>query len=50
MDRALLKKIHYLLSNVSLEKLFWSEAIVYASHLLNKLLTTAIEGKTSLEI
>jgi len=50
MNYALLEKFQYLLSNVSLNKLFWAEAIVYDSHLLNKLLTTAIGGKTPLKI
>ena len=46
----LLEKVRYLLSNVSLDKSFWVEAIVYASHLLNRLLTTVIGGKNPLEI
>jgi len=46
----LLEKIRYLLSNASLDKSFWAEAIEYASHLLNRLSTTAIGGKTSLKI
>ena len=50
MNRVLLEKIWYLLSNASLDKSFWVEAIVYASHLLNRLPTTAIWGKTLLEI
>jgi len=46
----LLEKVRYLLSNVLLDKLFWAEAIEYASHLLNRLLMTTIGGKTLLEI
>ena len=46
----LLEKIRYLLSNASLDKLVWSEAIEYASHLLNRLPTTARGNKTPLEI
>ena len=48
MNRTLLEKVRYLLSNAWLDKSFWAEAIVYASHLLNRLLTTAIGGKTQL--
>jgi len=48
--RALLEKIRYLLSNASLDKSFWAEAIEYASHLLNRLPTTAIGDKTPLKI
>ena len=39
-----------MLSNVRLDKSFWAEAIVYASHLTNELLSTAIGGKTPLEV
>ena len=45
---SLLEKVRWLLSNVRLDKSFWAEAIVYASHLING--TTVIGGKTSLEI
>ena len=50
VNRALLEKVRYLLSNASLDTSFWAEAIVYASHLLNRLPKTAIGGKISLEI
>ena len=49
MNHALLEKVWYLLSNASLDKPSWAEAIEYASHLLNRLLN-AIGDKTSLEI
>jgi len=39
-----------LLSNAQLDKSFWAEAIVYASHLINGLSSTAIGGKTPLEV
>ena len=39
-----------MLSNASLDKSFWAKAIEYASHLLNRLPTTVIGGKTPLEI
>jgi len=38
------------LSNVRLDKLFWDEAILYASYLIDGLSSTAIGGKTSLNI
>jgi len=50
MNRVLLEKLQYFLSNASLDKFFWVEAIVYASHLLNRLPTTAIGDKTLLQI
>jgi len=43
-------KVRYLLSTVSLDKLFWVEPIVHASHFLNRLPTTVIGDKTPLEI
>ena len=48
VNRSLLEKVRYLLSNVRLDKLFWAEAIVYASHLING--STAIGDKTPLKI
>ena len=36
------------MSNARLDKLFWAEAIVYASHLINR--STAIGDKTLLKI
>jgi len=50
VNHALLEKVQYLLSNASLDKSFWAEAIEYANHLLNRLPTIAIGGKTPLEI
>jgi len=46
----LLEKAWCLLSNVRLDKSFWTEAIVYASHLINGLSSTEIGGKTPLEV
>ena len=37
-----------MLSNTKLDKSFWTEAIVYASHLINR--STVIRGKTPLEV
>jgi len=50
MNCALQEKIPYLLSNASLDKSFWAEAIVCASHLLNRLSTTMIGCKALLVI
>jgi len=50
LNRALMKNVRYLLSNASLDKSFWAEALVYASHLLNRLSSTAIGSKTLLDI
>jgi len=50
VNRVLLEKVRYLLSNASLDKLFWAEAIEYASHLLNMLPMTMIGGEAPLEI
>jgi len=45
MNRSLLEKVRYLLSNASLDKTFWVEALEYASYLMTCLLSTTIEGK-----
>ena len=45
-----LDKARCLLSNARLDKSFWAEAIVYVSHLINGLSSTAIRGKTPLDI
>ena len=50
MNCSLLGKVQYLLSNASLDKLFWVEPLVYASHLMNCLSSTEIEGKTPVNI
>ena len=50
MNCALLKKNRCLLSNTQLDKLFWAEPLVYASHLMNRLLSPVIGGKTPLKI
>jgi len=50
MNRSLLEKVQYLLSTASLDKTFWVETLVYASHLMNCLLSTTIGGKTTLNI
>jgi len=50
LNHALLENVRYLLSIASLDKSFWDEALVYASHLMNKFRSTAIGGKTLLDI
>jgi len=42
---SLLEKLLCLLSNAQLDKSFWAKVLVYASHLMNCLSLTAIEGK-----
>ena len=49
MNRTLLEKVRCMLSNVGLGKQFWAEAVTYACHLINRLPSTAIGGKTPLE-
>ena len=50
MNRSLLQKVQYLLFNESLDKTFWAKTLVYASHLINCLSSTAIGGNTLLDI
>jgi len=50
ISRSLLEKVLCLLSNARLDKSFWTERIVYASHLINGLSSTATGGKTPLEV
>jgi len=45
-----MEKAWCLLSNAQLDKSFWAEAIVYTNHLINRLSSTAIGGKTLLEV
>ena len=50
MNRTLLEKVRCMLSNASLGKRFWAEAVMYASHLINRLPSAALNGKTPLEV
>ncbi|KAH9684519.1 Integrase catalytic domain-containing protein [Citrus sinensis] len=50
MNRTLLEKVRCMLSNAGLDKKFWAEAASYASHLVNRLPSTAIGGKTPMEM
>ena len=50
MNHTLLENIQCLLSNAQLNKSFWVEILVYATHLMNRLSSSVIGGKTLLEI
>ena len=50
MKRTLLEKVRCMLSNAGLGKQFWAEAIMYASHLINRLPSVELNGKTPLEV
>jgi len=39
-----------MLSNTGLSKSFWVEALVYVCHLINRLSSSVIEGKTLLKV
>ena len=50
MNQTILEKVRCMLSNARLGKEFWAEAVVYACHLINRLPSTAIEGKIPIEM
>ena len=50
LNRTLLEKVRCMLSNAGLGREFWAEAVTYACHLVNRLPSTAIGGKTPLEM
>ena len=50
MNRTLLEKVRCMLSNAGLGKQFWAEAVMYASHLINRLPLAALNVKTPLEV
>ena len=50
MNRTILEKVQCMLSNAGLGKEFWAEAVVYACHLINRLPSTAIQGRTPMEM
>ena len=49
LNYALLEKAQYFLSNAQLDKSFWDEALIYSSHLMNRLSVFARGGKTPLK-
>lgn len=44
-----MEKVHCMLSNVGLGKVFCIKTVVYASHLINRLPFVVIEGQTPME-
>jgi len=50
MNKTLLEKVRSMLSKVRLPKNFWVEVLAYACYLINRLLSSAIGGKTPLEV
>ena len=50
MNQTILEKVRCMLSNAGLGKEFQAEAVVYACHLINRLPSTAIEGKTPMKM
>ncbi|KAE8727553.1 putative serine/threonine-protein kinase WNK6 [Hibiscus syriacus] len=50
MNRTLLEKVRYMLFNTGLGKTFWAEAVTYAGHLINRLPSSTIRGKTPLKV
>ena len=50
INRSLLKKVQYLLFYASLDNTLWAKVLMYASHFMNYLSSTAIGGKTPLDI
>nr|GEU76321.1 retrovirus-related Pol polyprotein from transposon TNT 1-94 [Tanacetum cinerariifolium] len=49
MNQTLLEKVWCMLSNAGLGKEFWAEAVTYTCHLINRLPSTAIDGKIPFE-
>ena len=50
MNRTLMEKVQCMLSNARLGKEFWAEAVTYACHLINLVLSTAIDDTIPLEV
>ena len=50
MNRTLLEKVRCMLSTVRFDKEFWVEAVTYACHLINHLLSTVIDDRIPLEV
>ncbi|KAG8497200.1 hypothetical protein CXB51_008576 [Gossypium anomalum] len=50
MNQTILEKVRCMLSNVGLGKEFWAKAVTYACHLINRLPSAAINGKTPMEM
>jgi len=50
MNQTLLENVRCMLSNSGLSQSFWAEALMYACHIINKLYSSAIGGKTLMEV
>jgi len=50
MNQTLVEKVRCMLSNAGLGRQFWAEALTYAHHLINRLPSSALGGKTPLEV
>lgn len=50
LNRTLLEKVRCMLLQACLNKSFWAEAITCASHLVNRLPSAPIDGKTPIEV
>ncbi|KAG8480145.1 hypothetical protein CXB51_024902 [Gossypium anomalum] len=50
INRTILEKVRCMLSNAGLGKEFWDEAVTYACHLINRLPSDVINGKTPMEM
>ena len=49
LNHTLLEKVRCMMMQSGLPRSFWAEALVYVSHLINKLSCTAIQGKIHME-
>ncbi|XP_071940042.1 uncharacterized mitochondrial protein AtMg00710-like [Coffea arabica] len=50
MNKTLLEKVRCMLSNAGFDRKFFTEVVTYAKRLVNRLSSSAIGGKTSLEV
>ena len=50
MNRILVEKVRCMLSYSGLSKVFWGEALSYARHIVNRLPSAALDGRTPLEV
>ena len=50
MNHILLEKVRCMLSNSGLSNFFWTEALMYVFHLISRLSSSVIEGKTYMKV
>jgi len=50
MNKTFVEKVRCMLSNTELGRDFWAEVVTYAQHLVNRLSSSTIDGKTPLEV